>query len=389
MAPSQQSTQKPRKSSNSNRGKAKAKARSSARTRSKTKTVTGPIPSLVAHLAEFENTGPSQFETAHLSPFKHEEQPVFDDPDRYDIFLRTANHFSFVKRGTLKMIKWDGKRKVAGGLDMIAHVSPLSGGVRKLSRSLAGYTPLYREESNPDVWKMSGVSVRVQVRGPLRREQQNIGGQPIDGVWVDDENEEYSYLLQHPDTSYKEFYRSTVTKWNQRVKATSTQLIHFNSVDLEKPCPKWMSLWAMRMLRLEHKLPRDVPGDEGSDEQDTPPTPGTPRLPAPDEHGTLAEDDDQRSNCSDAESLRDSDPANVLPNSTTWNWATKSSRPWDTVSQCYGTGASIANEEAMALAEQGRLMSPFCGSAPSPGSGIAPTPRFRTQSPESALQSNS
>lgn len=88
-----------------------------------------------------------------------------------DQFIRVANHFSFVKRGTLNMIDWDGQDFSDGTFDMIAYVAPLSGGPRKCARYLSGYTPIYEHESNPSVWGLSGIFTRIRVKGPLRREQ--------------------------------------------------------------------------------------------------------------------------------------------------------------------------------------------------------------------------
>ncbi|KAG8690844.1 hypothetical protein FRC11_008719 [Ceratobasidium sp. 423] len=130
------------------------------------------------------------------------------------------------------------------------------------------------DESNPSVWEMPGLFARVEVKWPLQREKADIFGHSFDGVYIRNEDDTVSYLLQHPDPEYKHIFEQTVESRNQRLKTTSRHLIHFESVDLKKPCPWWMELWVIRMLRLEHHEPPDVPGDEGYDRVATAPTPG-------------------------------------------------------------------------------------------------------------------
>lgn len=144
----------------------------------------------------------------------------------------------------------------------------------------------------------------------------------FDGVYINDEKDKMVYLLQHPDPNYCSYFERTVEIWNRRVEETGKpQLFHFESVDLEKPRPVWMILWVIQMLRLEAKKPRDVAGDIPGDtalisENSRAPTPGLPS--------------DNESDCSDAESIIDAVNSLQLPNSHTWDWATKSSRHWDT-----------------------------------------------------------
>lgn len=85
-----------------------------------------------------------------------------------DLWLRAANVFSFVERGTDKiaLVKAipDGFLD-DGEYDLIAFITPFSGGVRRACRARAGYTPLY-SNSHPDLWQMETVLARVPVHTP-------------------------------------------------------------------------------------------------------------------------------------------------------------------------------------------------------------------------------
>jgi hypothetical protein len=153
----------------------------------------------------------------------------------------------------------------------------------------------------------------------------------IDGVWIHNPKEKLSYLLQHPDPHYKSTFIETVDTWTRNTPDGLERLCLFESVDLTKPCPEWMSLWVIQMLRLEKHLPRDVVGDPSS-EHDPVQAGGSsllmPRTRAATAEVSLiggsAEEDDEA--VSDAESILDSVNVLNLPNSATWDWATMSSR---------------------------------------------------------------
>ncbi|KAG8690915.1 hypothetical protein FRC11_008152 [Ceratobasidium sp. 423] len=302
-----------------------------------------------------------EFEAAYTELFKDEVQPASEPTT----FLRIGNHFSIVERGTLNMVEWDGKKKLAHEIDMIAFVAPLSG----------GYTPLYLGESHPSVWELTGFFARVEVKGPLVRDQQVVGDHSVDGVWIQGGDDKAFYLLQHPDPQYKAIYERTVESWNRRIKTPGKQLIRFESVDLEKPCPFWMPLWVMRMLRLEAKKPKDVEGDLDAEGSVTPPTPGRSISPAQDDESAT-----------DAGSIIDIQNELNVPDCTSYSWHTRTSRPWDTFSETFGPEASAQYEAATSLLAGQYVPTPQLTPEPSEGHSGVLTPRFRTQSPPAPNQ---
>lgn len=74
--------------------------------------------------------------------------------------LRVANHFVFTKTGTLEMVPLT-PQAITDGVDLLAVVSTLCGGVRNATRAWLGYTPLWKTESDQEVWWMQCKYVRV------------------------------------------------------------------------------------------------------------------------------------------------------------------------------------------------------------------------------------
>ncbi|KAG9076586.1 hypothetical protein FRC06_009426 [Ceratobasidium sp. 370] len=256
------------------------------------------------------------------------------------VWLRWANHFCFVERGKFKQIRLHHDRPPDGHIDMIALVGPVSGGVRKAARSLAGFTPLYAADTNPDVWELRYQVARVPVIWPLHRETNVILGHGFDGVWIEAEGKRASYYLQHADPTYSTTWRTMVTHWARRVQRNQPpeRLIAFRPVELDKPRPPWMELWVIQMLRLENGYPRDVPGD--AEPEPSAPAPGG-ILNDTFDHGNSPEGDvgadvgaDMAGNAgseadddtaSDAGSILDSANPDGLPNSHTWDRVTRTS----------------------------------------------------------------
>lgn len=74
--------------------------------------------------------------------------------------LRTGNHFVFVDTGTLEMVPLT-PQAISRGVDLLAIVSTLCGGARNATRAWLGYTPLWKTESDQEVWWMKCTYVRV------------------------------------------------------------------------------------------------------------------------------------------------------------------------------------------------------------------------------------
>lgn len=50
---------------------------------------------------------------------------------------------------------------------LVGFSSPLMDGPRRASRAIAGYTPLYADESHPDLWQMEVEPLAVSVGTPF------------------------------------------------------------------------------------------------------------------------------------------------------------------------------------------------------------------------------
>ena len=49
---------------------------------------------------------------------------------------------------------------------LVGFATPLTDGARRAARALAGYTPLYKSRSHPDLWQMQTKVVGAWVGGP-------------------------------------------------------------------------------------------------------------------------------------------------------------------------------------------------------------------------------
>lgn len=79
------------------------------------------------------------------------------------VWLRAANYIAFVKTGTTQMVALTSDR-VAGGCDLLAWVAPLSGGTRRATRAWLGFTPLWEQNTDQDVWYMDTRYARVHIK---------------------------------------------------------------------------------------------------------------------------------------------------------------------------------------------------------------------------------
>ncbi|KAG8690541.1 hypothetical protein FRC11_010853 [Ceratobasidium sp. 423] len=233
--------------------------------------------------------------------FKHERTaPDANETNHENILVRTANHFTFVNRGTFDMVrlKHDDNTKNYAGVHMIAYISPLNCGQWRGCRYLSGYTPLYRSRSQPYAWGLEGEYVRVNVKWPLMRETIEILGHGFDEVWIASDCGRIVYMLQHPDPRYKDIFERTVTEWDRMTPEGRQTLRMFQSLDLYGRCLNWTSHWVFQMLRLENRVivrGRDNPVEGGVD-------------------------DYAIDGVSDAGSVSDTNGEPRVPTSTSWDW---------------------------------------------------------------------
>lgn len=82
--------------------------------------------------------------------------------DIFVVWLRTANYICFVKTGTVRMVKLT-PEVAAGGCDLLGWMAPLSGGTRRATRAWLGYTPLWEQHTDQDVWYMDTRYARVHI----------------------------------------------------------------------------------------------------------------------------------------------------------------------------------------------------------------------------------
>ncbi|EUC61788.1 hypothetical protein RSOL_406760, partial [Rhizoctonia solani AG-3 Rhs1AP] len=145
---------------------------------------------------------------------------------------------------------------------LVGFAYPIMDGARRVSRALAGYTPLYEDESHPDLWQMKPKVLAVAVGTPFMGDILFCGCQ-IPCVLFPSVLDDYTvYAVQNPDAMYKPYWDATRVVWEvEAFQGNEEPLQEWVDVDLTEPRPWWMTKWAMTVMRLEHKLPPVVPGD--------------------------------------------------------------------------------------------------------------------------------
>ncbi|CUA69783.1 hypothetical protein RSOLAG22IIIB_14128 [Rhizoctonia solani] len=139
--------------------------------------------------------------------------------------------------------------------------TPLTDGARRASRALAGYTPLYKTRSHPDLWQMQTKVIGAEVGTPYMGHV-NFYGCQVPCILFPSLSKDVEYAVQNPDPKYKPFWDATIAAWAvEHAQGNVEALVPWKDVDLSKPRSWWMPKWTMRVLRYEHGLPPDHPND--------------------------------------------------------------------------------------------------------------------------------
>ncbi|KAG8714403.1 hypothetical protein FRC11_008631, partial [Ceratobasidium sp. 423] len=190
-----------------------------------------------------------------------------------EIFIqRTMNSFAVLDKAYLEdrnivkpvvpkfYARYDKKDKEVYAL--VGFATPLLDGARRASRAMAGYTPLYMDESNPDLWQMDTELVVAAVKTPFTDDLSFFGCEMPCVIFTSAADEYVVYVAQTPDPNYKMFWEATRAVWAvEAFRGKEEPLEPWEDVDLASPRPWWMNKWAMTLLRLEHHLPPDIPED--------------------------------------------------------------------------------------------------------------------------------
>ncbi|KAG8690916.1 hypothetical protein FRC11_008153 [Ceratobasidium sp. 423] len=206
-------------------------------------------------------------------------------------------------------------------------------GPRRASRAIAGYTPLYEDESHPDLWQMEVKPVVASVGTPYMGKVDFFGCQIECVIFPSAYEENIFYVAQNPDPNYKPFWEATRAVWDvEAFQGKEQPLKEWVDVDLTKARPWYMSNWAMKLLRLEHGLPPTIPEDpprlamlgacrEGIGANRRAPKTEAEWLAIP---LNRCDEGDDECNDSDAESIYDH-AERGLPTSSSWDPVTKKS----------------------------------------------------------------
>ncbi|KAG8731918.1 hypothetical protein FRC11_001583 [Ceratobasidium sp. 423] len=145
---------------------------------------------------------------------------------------------------------------------LVRFASPITDGARRAARALAGYTPLYKARSHPNLWQMQTKLVGAWVGTPYMGHVVFYGCQIPCVMFPSWHTPNVEYAVQTPDPQYRPYWEATIASWAvEHEQGNTDALVPWRDVDLEAPRPWWMPEWAMRVLRLEHELPPEHPDD--------------------------------------------------------------------------------------------------------------------------------
>ncbi|KAG8717511.1 hypothetical protein FRC08_007322 [Ceratobasidium sp. 394] len=166
-------------------------------------------------------------------------------------YVRTANHWAFVmSESAITVALTDESFRF--GLDMVAWVCTLSGGLRRATRAYLGYTPMWSEKDQ-HAWRLQCVYVRVSNIVSVGPESLKLWGHERPAAMlVQGEQRDAVYMLQTPDPNYAEYW-----KWyaDCQEKEHGFRIPSFLTDPLKGPIPLNLNRWACNRIRQELGIP--------------------------------------------------------------------------------------------------------------------------------------
>ncbi|KAG8696221.1 hypothetical protein FRC09_008648 [Ceratobasidium sp. 395] len=208
------------------------------------------LPDWTTDKADFlfhsERYNPDDPEHKHLKPKK----------GRQHCYQRAMNSWALRKVGTKQLVVPELPGDEAMEYELVGFVSPLSDGARRVSRVLAGLTPLYAGQSHPDLWQMPNTLMKARVRGPHMGVIEFYGCQIPCVLFPSALVANVEYAVQNPDTTYEPFQSAMLARWNVYfAEGRAQKLQPWKDIDLAAPRPWWCNEWAMMVMRLEQNIP--------------------------------------------------------------------------------------------------------------------------------------
>ncbi|KAG9100215.1 hypothetical protein FRC06_004393, partial [Ceratobasidium sp. 370] len=217
---------------------------------------------------------------------------------------------------------------------LLGFVNPLNDGARRGSRTLSGFTPLYKRRSHEDLWQMQTKIIVATVGTPYMDTLEFFGCRIPFVIFPSADYKAVLYGVQNPDRYYVPFWNAAMARWAvQHALGNELALKPWKDVDLAAPRPWYFNNWAMRVLRLEHGLAATHDDDPvrpamlGACRHEQPaarrraPTTEAEWLAIPEERCDPGDDEEGDS---DAGSIND-DVERGLPTSAHWDPETKKS----------------------------------------------------------------
>ncbi|KAG8722121.1 hypothetical protein FRC08_006890 [Ceratobasidium sp. 394] len=253
-------------------------------------------------------------------------------------YQRVVNSWSLVEEGTDRLVIPDFAQRNDSNdnrvYQLFGFVNPLNDGARRGSRSLSGFTPLYKRRSHENLWQMQTRLMVVAVKTPYMGHLEFYGCTVPCVIFPSAILPQVVYGVQNPDPNFVPFWKAAVARWAvEEALGNEVGLRPWRDVELAGPRPWYFNAWAMRVLRLEHGLPPTHPDDSprpamlgacrrsGPVAQRRAPTTEAEWLAIPTEQCDSGDDEEGDS---DAGSIND-DVARGLPTSAHWDPETKKS----------------------------------------------------------------
>ncbi|KAG8779358.1 hypothetical protein FRC12_024344 [Ceratobasidium sp. 428] len=198
-------------------------------------------------LFDSERYDPNNPEHKHLKPKKGD----------LHCYQRAMNSWALREVGTKQLVVPELPGDQAVEYELVGFASPISDGSRRVSRVLAGLTPLYKGESHGDLWQMPTTLMKTRVREPRMGTIHFYGCQIPCILFPSALAENVEYAVQCPDTAYEPFQSAMLARWDVYLAEGRAQLAlkPWKDIDLAAPRPWWCNKWAMTIMRLEQNIP--------------------------------------------------------------------------------------------------------------------------------------
>ncbi|KAG8768644.1 hypothetical protein FRC12_005449 [Ceratobasidium sp. 428] len=171
-------------------------------------------------------------------------------------YQRAMNSWALREVGTGRLVVPELPGDQAVEYELVGFASPISDGSRRVSRVLAGRTPLYADESHGDLWQMPTTLMKTRVRAPRMGTIDFYGCQIPCILFPSALVENMEYAVQSPDPTYEPFQSAMLARWNVYFAEGRAQALEpWKDIDLAAPRPWWCNEWAMTIMRLEQNIP--------------------------------------------------------------------------------------------------------------------------------------